>query len=173
MHQRWLHWFAVVSCTATLFLSYASTSIAQVDEARKVNWDNAKKLFQIIYDGAKGTNVREAFKSLDEFKANMDVVQDKLERSGERLHDIDKTWLSQTSRAKAIDGCKKVKIAGGSLQVAMQKLGEDPASSLSDFKSAFDEFANNFNQFWIEYTTRLKETDERVKRFREDCKECP
>jgi hypothetical protein len=52
-------------------------------------------------------------------------------------------------------------------------LGEDPASSLSDFKSAFDEFANNFNQFWIEYTTRLKETDERVKRFREDCKECP
>ena len=164
MRQCWFYRLTVIGFTAALVLCHVSTSSAQIDEARKANWDNAKKLFQIIYDGTKGNNVREAFKSMEEFKTNMDIVQDKLERSGERLHDLDKSWLSQTARAKAIEGCKKV---------AMQKLGEDPSSALGDFKSAFDDFTTNFNQFWVEYTARLKEIEERAKKFREDCKQCP
>ena len=173
MRQCWFYRLTVIGFTAALVLCHVSTSSAQIDEARKANWDNAKKLFQIIYDGTKGNNVREAFKSMEEFKTNMDIVLDKLERSGERLHDLDKSWLSQTARAKAIEGCKKVRLTAGSLQVAMQKLGEDPSSALGDFKSAFDDFTTNFNQFWVEYTGRLKEIEERTKKFREDCKQCP
>ena len=104
MRQCWFYRLTVIGFTAALVLCHVSTSSAQIDEARKANWDNAKKLFQIIYDGTKGNNVREAFKSMEEFKTNMDIVQDKLERSGERLHDLDKSWLSQTARAKAIEG---------------------------------------------------------------------
>jgi hypothetical protein len=173
MRQCWLHRCTMIGFAAALVLCQVSISSAQIDEARKANWENAKKLFQIIYDGTKGNNVREAFKSMEEFKTNMDIIQDKLERSGERLHDLDKSWLSQTARAKAIEGCKKVRLTAGSLQVAMQKLGEDPSSSLGDFKSAFDDFTANFNQFWTEYTARLKEIEERAKKFREDCKQCP
>ena len=107
MRQCWFYRLTVIGFTAALVLCHVSTSSAQIDEARKANWDNAKKLFQIIYDGTKGNNVREAFKSMEEFKTNMDIVQDKLERSGERLHDLDKAGCHRQPEPKPSRGAKR------------------------------------------------------------------
>jgi len=169
MRSRWA--FVAAFIVAQLFVRGSATH-AQVDESRKANWENAKRLEAMIVDAIKAGKAREGASLIQEFKVNIDIVQDKLERAGERLHDLDKTWLASTRRAEAIDKAKKVRITLGDLSVAIAKLDEDPASALGTFVSAWDDFVKAFDDLWRDYVQHGKELQERLKRFQDDCREC-
>jgi hypothetical protein len=164
--------FAVVGITAAVVLTQASTSVAQVDEARKVNWDNTKKLYVEIVDAVGAGKRDEADKRISELKANLDLVQDKLHRVGQRLHDRDRNWQWSAKKSNTIDKLKRYRLAAGYVQVELAKAGSTANSELSAFKSEWKDFADNFDDLWREYTVHAKELQEVQRAFKEDCREC-
>jgi hypothetical protein len=73
MRQRSLRMIAMLASAAVMFLGYVAPTYAQLDEARKVNWETAKKLFPEIVEAAKD-NPRKAFERMNEFKVNLDII---------------------------------------------------------------------------------------------------
>jgi len=171
MRQKSLRMIAMLASAAVMLLGHVAPTYAQLDEVRKVNWETAKKLFPEIVEAAKD-NPRKAFERMNEFKVNLDIIQDKVERAGASLHEQDRSWLASTSKEKVVDKCKKLKIEGGMLQVALSDFTKDSSSAISSFKSAWEEFSNPFEQLWREFQARAKELDDRMKLFRAECKEC-
>lgn len=145
---------------------------AQVDEARKTNWDNAKKLYFEIVDAVGANNRDLAFSRTDELRANLDYIEDKLNRAGERLHEKDRAWLPTTKKVEAIDRLKRVRVAAGTLGSKIKEVGSSPSSELSNFQSEWKSFGDSFDQLWIEYNAHGTELLDILKGFREDCREC-
>jgi len=170
MNQRWLQSLAIVGLTAALLLCEASVSLAQIGDARGTNYGNMKKLFPELSDLIKNQNVEEAKKRADEFMQNAIVVRGKLENAGNRLHDADQNWLKSTSKQKAMAAISKLGTEAGILATELGK--GDPSSRFSNVKSYWEEFTNVFDEFWKEYSTRMKEMEERAKRYRDDCGSC-
>ena len=157
-------------CSAAV--GHVAPTSAQIDEVRKDSWEKAKTVFPMIVDAAAAGTVRKAYELMNDFKANVEIVQGKLERVGAGLHEQERSWLASTSKEKVVDNCRKLKTAAGEMQMALADLGKDPSSAISSFKSAWEELSTTFEQLWTEFRARAKELEDRMKLFREECKEC-
>ena len=82
----------------------------------------------------------------------------------------DQNWLKSTSKQKAMAAISKLGTEAGILATELGK--GDPSSRFSNVKSYWEEFTNVFDEFWKEYSTRMKEMEERAKRYRDDCGSC-
>jgi hypothetical protein len=163
---------AMLGCAAVMLVCHVAPTSAQIDEVRKDNWEKAKNVFPMIIDAAAAGTVRKAYELMGEFKTNLEILQNKMERAGANLHEQERSWLASTSKEKVVDKCRQLKTAGSEMQVALADLGKDPSSAISSFKSAWEEFNNTFEQLWTEFRARAKELEDRTKMFREECKEC-
>jgi hypothetical protein len=172
MQQHRIRTLAMIGIAAAMLLSHATTSVAQVDEARKSNWDNAKRLYVNIVDAVEGGKREEAYKRTDEFRANLDYIEDKLGRVGGRLHDKDRNWAWSSKKSTAIDKLKRCRTAAGILGSKVKEEGSSASSELSNFKSEWRDFGDAFDDLWREYSAHHKELLEILKAFREDCREC-
>lgn len=159
-------------CAAVLLVCHVAPTAAQIDEVRTDSWEKAKNVFPMIVDAAAAGTMRKAYELMNDFKANLEILQSKMERVGTGLHEQERSWLASTSKEKVLDNCRKLKTAGSEMQVALADLGKDPSSAISSFKSAWEEFNIAFEQLWTEFRARAKELEDRTKMFREECKAC-
>ncbi|MGB5053464.1 MAG: hypothetical protein WBO24_03600 [Nitrospirales bacterium] len=171
MKKYWFGLFAVISFVVGLVLSQASLSLAQVDEARGTNFGNLRKLMPEIEENLKNMNLKVAKDRVDEFKNNMDYVNNFIDKSGENLDSVDKEWLSQTNK-------DKVKQLGGQVQIEAGFLKGDIGErnyndSYNKFKARWEEWIKEFDAYWGMYSARVTQMEQRAKKYRESCKNCP
>jgi hypothetical protein len=167
MQQRWFRPLAVIGFAAAL--SHASTTEAQVTEARKVNMENARKLYVIIVDAVGAGKRDEAVKALDEFKANVDAVLGKLYRPvRENLHEKERSVL-QPKMEIVQDRSQRLQTSAGVLKSASSSVSEDPSRLLSGFKDDWQAFDDSFKQLSNDFIAYGKELQDRMKRFQEVC----
>jgi hypothetical protein len=162
----------LVVVTAMLFFQGPMAN-AQVDEAMKSNWDNAGKLYSLILDAVSAGKTEEVAKLTGEFRDNLDYVQEKLERVGQRLHEKDRNWTWSSKKDYAVKKVRETKVAAGTLSSTIQRSGVNSASSeLSNFKGQWKECVESMNDLRKEYFAHGKELNEIMKAFREDCRDC-
>lgn len=172
MRSSWFRPLAVIGLAAALLLAYASPAQAQIDQARKGEFEKARDLIPQIVDAATSGKRSEANRMLDDFISNMNTVVDKLGRTGDRLHEADKGWLGSTPLSRAMTRASVVKNHAVRVKQVLEKPDENPSSTLSDFKGAWGEFVSPLDELWRAYQARAKEIQERYKRFQEDCRDC-
>ena len=115
MKQRtWYLFIAIVSIVVIPHIC-SSNANAQVDEAMGTNWDNAGKLYKMIVDAFEAGKQEDVYNLTGEFRDNLDYVQSKLDRVGQRLHDKDKNWPWSTKKDAAIQKTQQAKVAAGLL----------------------------------------------------------
>jgi hypothetical protein len=170
MRQRSFRLLAVIGWSAVV-LCQPSAAQAQIDEARGANWDNAKRLYVIIVDAAAAGKRDEGYKATDEFRMNLDFIQDKLTRIGGRLHEKDRSWHG-SRQSEAIERIRQAKVGAGALGIRLKDVGSSHDSELSDFKSRWTAFVESFDKLWIEFNNHGKELNDILRAFREECRQC-
>jgi hypothetical protein len=154
-----------------VLLCQPSAALAQIDEARGTNWDNAKRLYVIIVDAAAAGKRDEGMHATRELSDNLDYVQDKLTRIGGRLHEKDRAWLG-SRQSEAIDRIRQAKVAGGALGLRLREVGSTFDSELRDFKSRWMAFVESFDKLWIDFNSHGKELNDILLAFRQECRQC-
>jgi len=155
------------------------TEAQQIDQAYRVHYQNAKRLFPTMVGLAEAEKGRDFIKQSEEFKVNLDMLQNHLERAGGSLHDKERKWLEdETTKNKVIDKCQKVRIAAGQVATVLGEL-KSPSSEVSNFKGEFSELSDAMEKLWEQSQTRgkqigeyLREMEERMKLFQNVCRGC-
>lgn len=164
----------VVMCgLVAMSMIVASNAHAQVDEAMGTNWDNAGRLSKLIVDAFEAGKQEEVYKLTDEFRANLDYVQNKVERVGQRLHDKDKNWPWAAKRDTAVQATQQARVAAGLLGSTVKGEGlVKAASAYRDFKDRWAAFVEMMNALRIEFMSHGSELNNILKAFREECPKC-
>jgi hypothetical protein len=170
MHQRWFQLFTIISFPVAMLLSLASLSFAQLDAARGSDYEKSTNLVAQITDEIKGFKMEPAKKSLVDFESSFRQVSEKLKRTDNGLHDLDREWLKSTVFMTTVGLGEQTLTAAVKLGNVLGK--EDPSSALNDFRNAWSNFKAAFDEFWKVYTTRVKEIEDRAKRYRAGCGGC-
>jgi hypothetical protein len=180
MPKVWLRALAISGFVAVLLhLTATITEAQQIDQAYKVNYQNVKRLFPTLVGLAEAEKGRDFMTQSEEFKVNLDLIQNHLERAGGSLHDKERRWLEdETPKNKAIEKCTKLKLATGYVATTLSLL-KVPSSEVSNFKSEFNELSVAMEKLWEESQKRgkqigeyLKEMEERMKLFQAVCRGC-
>lgn len=164
----------LAACFSTLPFTFATAANAQVDEAMSTNWDNVGKLYPMIVAAFDAGKQEDVYKLTDEFRANLDYVEDKLNRVGQRLHEKDKNWGWSSKKETAMNKTRDLRVAAGLLGSTTKSEGLVKAqSSFKDFKDKWAVFVDMVNALRIEYMAHAKELTDIAKAFKEDCQRCP
>jgi hypothetical protein len=126
----------------------------------------------MIVDAVAAKNGDEVYARTDEFRLNLDYIQDKLEHVGDHLHDKDKNWGWSSKKSLALDRVRRTKVAAGILGSKAREAGASMDSELGAFQSEWKDFGDAFDDLWKEYITHAREQAEVMKAFHEDCREC-
>ena len=164
---------ASIGFTVLLFISFTSTTKAQVDKARGTNWNNASAQFRYIEDAIGTGNRQELTNRLNELKDNLVYVVDQLQHTGDRLHEKDRQWGWQQLRDTAVTKVRQTTVIAGVFSTEVN--GADNATIAKDYndlKSAWSEAIDSSNDLWKEYLAHKKQLDDIMKAFLEDCQEC-
>jgi hypothetical protein len=177
MRQVCCRALTVSGLIAVLLLFTPPVAEAVVDDAA-LSLALAKEDMSQMLEATAQEKLRLFSEQTDKFKKNMDVVQYQIEQAGKNLHEKERKWIAETTREKALANYMKVVAAIASVRQALSE-GKAPSSEASNLKSEWGEFCDAFDKLWEDYQKRgkqlaeeLKEMEERVKLFKEDCKKC-
>jgi len=164
---------AVVSFLAVCFF-HASNAHAQLEEAMGTNWDNAGRLYKMIVEAFDAGKAEDVYRRTTEFRDNMDYVQNKVERLGQRLHEKDKNgWSWASKRDAVVQKAQQVKVVAGTLGSVAHSDGLAKASSdFRDFKDRWAAFVDVMNGLRLEWFSHGKDLADVLKAFREECAKC-
>ena len=133
----------------------------------------------MLIDAVKGNKRDDAMKIIEEFKVNLDLVEDKIGRTGQRLHEKDRGWLG-SKPSNVQDKIKRLRIETGGLSTKVMAVGADMSSSLGNVQNAWESFVTDFDNLWRDYQQHSKDLAEIQKQlfdiqkaFRDDCRGCP
>ena len=150
-----------------------SNAQAQVYEARGVNWDNAGRLYKLIVDAFDAGKQEELVNRTIEFRDNLDYVEQKLAKVGQRLHDKDKDWPWQEKKETAILYTQRARVAAGLLGATAKNDGlVKAASEFRDFKDKYSAFVEMMNALTMEFQKHGNELTQILKAFHEECSKC-
>ncbi len=161
-----------MSIYSSMLVTHTPIAHAQADESRKVNWDNAKRLYPIMIDAIKAQKTRDAYNAANELRANLDLIQAKLEVVGQRLHEKDRNWAWSSKAALAIQNIKEARVSIGVLESKLKDPSSSPDSEVGYVQTNWAKFAASFDDLWIEYVKHGQELDAIVKAFYTECREC-
>ena len=151
MPQGWLRPFVVMGYTAIILLFLVAVPEAQLNQARQVNIENARKLLEILGTQIGAGKRLDGLKTLDEFKANIKVVQDAVDKTGDGLHSKDKDWLKGTSKNDVKKNLEQIVTTSDELKASLVTISSNPSGPHSKLTSIFNETRENLNKFWGEY----------------------
>jgi hypothetical protein len=164
-----------LSLYSSMLVTHTPIAHAQVDEARKVNWENAKRLYPMLVNAVNAQNRDEAFKLTGELQENLLYVRDKVEKAGQRLHPKDinvSGWNWAEKRQATIYDLKNTTIAVGLLGGRMKEVGSNPATELARVQTQWQSLTVSFDALMAEYENHGRELNEILKAFTNDCREC-
>ncbi|MBD2326164.1 hypothetical protein [Alkalinema sp. FACHB-956] len=161
-----------IGMSAAMLLAHVPASHAKLDESRKVNWENAKKLYPMLMDAVATQRLRDAYNLTGELRLNLDYVQEKLEATGQRLHEKDRNWAWAPKKNAVVENLKRTRVAIGILGSKLKDVGSSPDSEMNTVKSEWQTFVTSYDDLWAEYVNHGKELDAMVKAFYEDCPGC-
>jgi uncharacterized protein YukE len=158
-----------LSMYSTLLVHDAPIAHAQVDESRTVNWENAKKLYPLIINAINSKNQSELDKLSDEMRANLDEIEKKLSRVGDRLHAKDRAWPWSDEKVNTMNALGRTRASLAAFRLTFKT---DPNTSPNDFVNNFSQFTQAFDNLTNLYITHGRELDAMLKAFTQDCREC-
>jgi hypothetical protein len=145
---------------------------AQIDEARKTNWENAKKLYPLLVDATNAQKRDEVWKLTDELAANLEIMSKKLELVGQYLHPKDRNWAWSAKRNAALQNLTQTRNAVLKLGATSKQVGTSMDSDLSTVKNEWQKFGPSVDDLWSEYVMHGKELEAIVRSFSEECRSC-
>jgi hypothetical protein len=145
---------------------------AQIDEARKTNWENAKKLYPLLVDATNAQKRDEVWKLTDELAANLEIMSKKLELVGQYLHPKDRNWAWSAKRNAALQTLTQTRNAVLKLGTTSKQVGTSMDSDLSTVKNEWQKFGPSVDDLWSEYVMHGKELEAIVRSFNEECRGC-
>src|SRR6476646_4674629 len=166
MQQGWFRPFVVIGSTTIILLSLVAIPEAQLNQVRQVNMENARKLLEILGSQIQAGKRLDGLKTLDEFKANIKVVQDAIEKTGDGLHSKDKDWLKGTSKNDVKKNLDQLVTISDELKASLVTISSNPSGPHSKLSSTFNETRENLNKFWAEYFKKGTQLQEKAKVLR-------
>jgi uncharacterized protein YukE len=159
-----------LSMYTSMLATHTPIAHAQVDEARKTNWENAKKLYPLIINAINSKNQSELDKLSDEMRANLDEIEKKLSRVGEGLHAKDRAnWPWSDEKVNTMNALGRTRTSLAAFRFTFKT---DPNISPNDFINNFSQFTQALDNLTNLYITHGRELDLILKAFTQDCREC-
>jgi hypothetical protein len=168
MNTSLLRSFALFVLTAATTLSHVAPAQAQLTQARSVNMENARRLYGTIVSDLGADKRAEAAKRLEEFLANLDVIEATLYRPArETLQETDRNVLFP----KVEDTTNQLGKSRTAAAVLLQRIkqGEALSSSVDTFKDTWTRFDDRFKRLSEEFNAYWTQTKDRVRRLQEVC----
>ena len=161
-----------LSMYSSMLVTHAPIAHAQLDESRKVNWENAKKLYPIMIESIAAQRTRDGYNAANELRLNLDLVQAKLEVVGQRLHEKDRNWQWNSKAGLALQNLKEARTSIGILESKLKDPSSSPDSEVGYVKTNWAKFVVSFDDLWAEYVKHGQELDAMVKAFSAECPGC-
>jgi hypothetical protein len=161
-----------LSMYSSMLVTHTPIAQAQVDESRKTNWGNLKKLYPLMVDAVTNQKRDEATKLIDEMKANLGYVDEKLYVVGQRLHEKDRNWPWAAKKATMSEKLNQLQTSLGTLKSRVQTVGTSTDSSLSDVKSYWQALSTASDDLMATYVSHGQELDAILKAFNAECPGC-
>jgi hypothetical protein len=158
-----------LSMYSSLLVTHTPIAHAQVDESRKVNWENTRKLYPLIINAISSKNQSELEKLSDEMRANLDEIEKKLSRVGDGLHAKDRAWPWSDEKVNTMNALGRTRASLAAFRITFKT---DPNTSPNDFINNFSQFTQAFDNLTNLYITHGRELDAMLKAFTQDCREC-
>lgn len=152
------------TCAILLFFAPVLAN-AQMEDAYGVSFQNTMKLAEIIAEAAEGKDRDTAFNAANEMRANLDMMEKRIEDSVSMIDELDQPWLKERKES-ALKRISDLRANTGTLQSALQSVGRSYDSDLSSFKSSFNDYHSEMEEFWNDLSQYGRQLEDRVKKYR-------